>query len=43
MADDRNLTRAALTLITIAWRLLDSPENEEETDEPNSGLRSSVD
>ena len=43
MADDRDLTRAALTLITIAWRLLDSLESEEQTDEPNRGLRPSID
>ena len=42
VADERDLTRAALTLITIAWRLLEKSELEEVNDESGCGLRPSI-
>jgi hypothetical protein len=39
----RDYTRAAKVLIAIQLRLLDSDEREENTDEPDLGLRAGID
>lgn len=41
--DERDYTRSASVLIAITLRMLEREVQEEESDEPDSGLRQSVD
>ena len=42
VSDGRDLTRVAATLVAIGLRMVESGSEEENDDEPNSGLRPSV-